>query len=138
MCGKINVLMAVLLLAVAKSVHSLQWDNSVDMDEEFRLLWNIKGSEITFEVQVATLGYVGIGFSANGAMDNADMAIGWVDQGQAYFQVRVEAGPVYLIRWKSRRDNKLSPLEAIKWEFMGHLVSRPSYQLRCRRTNWTE
>lgn len=80
----------VVLMISCNSVQSLQWDNSVDMDEEFRLLWNIKGSEITFEVQVATLGYVGIGFSANGAMDNADMAIGWVDQGQAYFQVSNE------------------------------------------------
>ena len=95
MCAKINytMLSAVLLvlvglLASSQQVQGLQWDNSVDMDEEFRLLWNIKGSEITFEVQVATLGYVGIGFSPNGAMDNADMAIGWVDQGQAYFQVR--------------------------------------------------
>lgn len=95
MCGKLNttsycwaVLLAVLLSSGVAA--ALQWDNSVDMDEEFRLLWNIKGSEVTFEVQVATLGYVGIGFSANGAMDNADMAIGWVDQGQAYFQVGAE------------------------------------------------
>lgn len=83
-------LVIVMMMISCNSVQSLQWDNSVDMDEEFRLLWNIKGSEITFEVQVATLGYVGIGFSANGAMDNADMAIGWVDQGQAYFQVSNE------------------------------------------------
>lgn len=83
-------LVFLVLMISCNSVQSLQWDNSVDMDEEFRLLWNIKGSEITFEVQVATLGYVGIGFSANGAMDNADMAIGWVDQGQAYFQVSNE------------------------------------------------
>lgn len=99
MCGQISnsksvlfAKMQLLLLAIVATcswrVQALQWDNSVDMDEEFRLLWNIKGHEITFEVQVATLGYVGIGFSANGAMDNADMAVGWVDQGQAYFQVR--------------------------------------------------
>lgn len=101
MCGKKGVFSAAVwafLVIVAScgihKVQALQWDNSVDMDDEFRLLWNIKGAEITFEVQVATLGYVGIGFSANGAMDNADMAIGWVDQGQAYFQVSII---VYLI-----------------------------------------
>lgn len=82
--------MLILLLAVviyARPSAALQWDNSADLSDDFRLQWSIKGNEITFELQVATLGYVGIGFSATGAMDNADMAIGWVDQGQVYFQV---------------------------------------------------
>lgn len=77
-----------LLLVVISSVRAMLWDNSVDLSDDFRLQWTIKGNEITFELQVATLGYIGIGFSATGAMDNADMAVGWVDQGQAYFQVR--------------------------------------------------
>lgn len=85
------LLLWTLLATCCLGVHSLQWENSVDLDEDFRLQWNVKGAEVTFEVQVATLGYVGLGFSPNGAMDNADMAIGWVDQGQAFFQVSAHA-----------------------------------------------
>lgn len=78
-----------LLLVVTGASRAMVWENAVDMSEDFRLLWTIKGGEITFELQVATLGYIGLGFSATGAMDNADMAIGWVDGGQAFFQVRI-------------------------------------------------
>lgn len=70
-----------------------QWDNDVRLDENFRMLWTIDGlsgaaaAEVTIEVQVRTLGYVGLGFSADGALAGADVAIGWIHQGQAYFQV---------------------------------------------------
>lgn len=86
-------MMLLLLLLVAMLVlgpsgsQAMLWENAVDLNDDFRLHWTIKGGEITFELQVATLGYIGIGFSATGAMDNADMAVGWVDGGQAYFQV---------------------------------------------------
>lgn len=76
-----------LVVVTCGGSRAMVWENAVDMNDDFRLHWTIKGGEITFELQVATLGYIGIGFSATGAMDNADMAIGWVDAGQAYFQV---------------------------------------------------
>lgn len=81
------MLLLVAVVIGSRPSRALLWDNSADLSDDFRLQWSIKGNEITFELQVATLGYVGIGFSATGAMDNADMAIGWVDQGQVYFQV---------------------------------------------------
>lgn len=68
-------------------VHSISWDRSVDLNNDFRLLWTINKQEITFEVQVRTLGYVGLGFSRDGQLGGSDVAVGWVDQGQAYFQV---------------------------------------------------
>ena len=79
--------MLLLVVVSCGGSRAMVWVNAVDMNDDFRLHWTIKGGEITFELQVATLGYIGIGFSATGAMDNADMAIGWVDAGQAYFQV---------------------------------------------------
>ena len=36
-----------------------------------------------------TTGWVGVGFSPNGAMTGADIAVGWVDsEGQGYVTVR--------------------------------------------------
>lgn len=57
------------------------------MNEDFRILWQIINQDITFEIQARTLGYVGFGFSPDGNVAGADMAIGWVDKGQTYFQV---------------------------------------------------
>lgn len=69
------------------------------LDANFRMLWTITGArtgsstaarpqEVTFEVQVRTHGYIGLGFSTNGELAGADVAIGWIHQGQPYFQVR--------------------------------------------------
>lgn len=69
---------------VANAIH---WDNSVDLNEDYRVLWNIVGQEIVFEVQVRTLGYIGFGFSLDGKLPGSDVAIGWISQGHTYFQV---------------------------------------------------
>lgn len=63
------------------------WDHAIDLNEDFRILWQIINQDITFEIQARTLGYVGFGFSPDGNLAGADMAIGWVDKGQTYFQV---------------------------------------------------
>ncbi|KAI8037926.1 hypothetical protein M5D96_009427 [Drosophila gunungcola] len=62
------------------------WDHAIDLNEDFRILWQIINQDITFEIQARTLGYVGFGFSPDGNLAGADMAIGWVDKGQTYFQ----------------------------------------------------
>lgn len=70
------------------AVIGIHWDHSTYLNEDFRLLWTIKMQDITFEVQVRTLGYVGLGFSLDGNQRSAaDIAIGWIDQGKSYFQV---------------------------------------------------
>lgn len=68
-------------------VNGIRWDNAANLNENFRMLWTIDGPNVTFEVQVRTLGYIGIGFSIDGKLAGSDIAIGWVSQGQAYFQV---------------------------------------------------
>lgn len=65
----------------------LSWDHSVDLNEDFRILWKIINQDITFEIQARTMGYVGFGFSPDGNIAGSDMAIGWVDRGHTYFQV---------------------------------------------------
>lgn len=64
------------------------WDHVVDLNEDFRLHWAITNQDITFEIQVRTLGYVGLGFSKDGNQIGADMAVGWVDGGHTFFQVQ--------------------------------------------------
>lgn len=66
----------------------LNWDHSVDLNEDFRILWKIINQDITFEIQARTMGYVGFGFSPDGNIAGSDMAIGWVNRGHTYFQVR--------------------------------------------------
>ncbi|XP_064600938.1 DBH-like monooxygenase protein 1 [Liolophura sinensis] len=66
----------------------------LDPEEKFHLFWNFDHHEIIFEVQVMTLGYVGLGFSPNGDMTGSDMAIGWVEDttGKANLQDRFAPG----------------------------------------------
>lgn len=68
-------------------VHAIHWEHSVNLNDDYRLMWNIYGQEITFEVQARTLGYVGLGFSPDGRLPGSDVVIGWVSQGQVHFQV---------------------------------------------------
>lgn len=86
--GYLVMLGLVLLMDFSEAVH---WDNAANLDEHFRLLWTVQGDEITFEVQVRTHGYIGLGFgSRDGSADRlagADMVVGWVDGAQSYFQV---------------------------------------------------
>ncbi|XP_067643545.1 MOXD1 homolog 2 isoform X3 [Eurosta solidaginis] len=67
---------------------ALRWDHAVDLNEDFRILWTIINQDITFEIQARTLGYVGFGFSPDGKLAGSDVALGWVDKGQTYFQDR--------------------------------------------------
>uniref|UniRef100_A0A1I8P9N5 DOMON domain-containing protein n=1 Tax=Stomoxys calcitrans TaxID=35570 RepID=A0A1I8P9N5_STOCA len=67
---------------------AMNWDYSVDLNEDFRVYWTIVNQDITFEIQVRTLGYVGFGFSKDGNQIGADMAVGWVDAGHTFFQDR--------------------------------------------------
>ncbi|KAF7396773.1 hypothetical protein HZH66_007635 [Vespula vulgaris] len=46
-----------------------------------------RDKEVTFEIQVKTLGYVGLGFKKEDGREGADMVIGWVDNnGQVHLQ----------------------------------------------------
>ncbi|KAK7085007.1 DBH-like monooxygenase protein 1 [Halocaridina rubra] len=45
----------------------------------FVMMWSPLPEKIIIEVQVATQGYIGLGFSPNGAMKGADVILAWVD-----------------------------------------------------------
>ena len=56
-------------------------------EDTFHMYWEFDDESITFEVQVKTRGWVGFGISSTGGMTNADVFIGWVKDGAAFFHV---------------------------------------------------
>lgn len=63
----------------------------LDSQGKYKIYWMHKENMITFLVQVETLGYVGLGFSSNGAMASSDIVIGGIGKGKPYFQVCMQA-----------------------------------------------
>ena len=55
----------------------------------YGLHWNFTRSTeaIYFAVNVSTTGWVGFGLSPNGQMPGSDVVMGWVADGESYFQV---------------------------------------------------
>lgn len=86
---KTTPVLLVLMTLVTKfcSSNELRLDHSIDLDDNFRLLWRVKQPDIIFEVQVKTHGYVGIGFARSEYVYGADMFVGWVDTDHTFFQV---------------------------------------------------
>jgi hypothetical protein len=68
----------------------MEWDHIVELDENFCLLWKVKDSDIIFEMQVKTHGYVGFGFARSEYIYGSDMVIGWVDNKHTFFQVSIQ------------------------------------------------
>ncbi|XP_023703480.2 MOXD1 homolog 2 [Cryptotermes secundus] len=79
---------AILLTLALGHVTGAHWTHSTDLDPNYSVFWTPGEEDITFEVQVRTLGYVGFGFSADGQMAGADMVTGWVRDNQVFFQDR--------------------------------------------------
>ncbi|XP_017756157.1 PREDICTED: MOXD1 homolog 2-like [Eufriesea mexicana] len=82
------VIASCLLLFVA-GVLSVEWKHSAILDNNFLVLWTPGERDVMFEIQVKTLGYVGLGFTRDDGSIGADMVIGWVDNnGQLHLQDR--------------------------------------------------
>jgi DOMON domain len=64
-----------------------QWMHSMQLDSNYDVFWSVNDQEVTFEVHVATLGYVIFGISTNGQFQDADLVVGWVQNGRPRFQV---------------------------------------------------
>ncbi|XP_069165930.1 MOXD1 homolog 1-like isoform X2 [Procambarus clarkii] len=65
----------------------------LDQKGKYVVMWAPGDNQVIFEVQVATKGYVGLGFSPNGGMKGADMVLGWVDDsGKVFLQDRHSTG----------------------------------------------
>ena len=63
---------------------------ALDEDQNVKLYWNVstENKEISFTVEAKTTGWVGFGISSGqGKMKGADIVIGWVKDGKAYFKV---------------------------------------------------
>jgi DOMON domain len=65
-----------------------QWAHSAWLDDRYLVRWTPGADDITFEVSVATLGYVGFGLSHDGLMQGSDVVIGWVQNSRTIFQDR--------------------------------------------------
>ncbi|KAL2742490.1 MOXD1 2-like [Vespula maculifrons] len=75
------------LLFLLNNVFCVEWKHSAILDNNFLVLWTPGDKEVTFEIQVKTLGYVGLGFKKEDGREGADMVIGWVDNnGQVHLQ----------------------------------------------------
>jgi hypothetical protein len=62
--------------------------SELDKDQKIHLSWTPQEDQITFEIQAAVAGWVGLGFSHTGGMVGADIVTCWVKDGKPYFQVR--------------------------------------------------
>lgn len=83
------VIATCLLLFVVNGVLSVEWKHSAVLDNNFLVLWTPGERDVMFEIQVKTLGYVGLGFTRDDGSVGADMVIGWVDNnGQLHLQDR--------------------------------------------------
>ncbi|XP_069693146.1 MOXD1 homolog 2-like [Periplaneta americana] len=85
------VLLALLAAGLGR-VTGAHWTHSTDLDPNYSVFWTPGEEDITFEVQVRTLGYIGFGFSADGQMPGADIVTAWVRDGQVFFQDRYARG----------------------------------------------
>ncbi len=76
--------------ADSHSTEANNFTHSAVLDEygRFTLFWKFDAENITFEVRANTSGWVGLGFSPNGGMPGSDIVTGWVQDGEAYLQVR--------------------------------------------------
>jgi len=70
---------------------------ALDEDQNVKLYWNVstESKEINFTVEAKTTGWIGFGISSGqGKMKEADIVIGWVKDGKAYFKDRHADGYV--------------------------------------------
>uniref|UniRef100_H2ZCA5 DOMON domain-containing protein n=1 Tax=Ciona savignyi TaxID=51511 RepID=H2ZCA5_CIOSA len=61
---------------------------TLDIAGNVKLYWKYNDTHITLEVHGRTSGWVGIGFSPNGGMRDADIIFGWVRNGVAHISDR--------------------------------------------------
>ena len=81
-----HIILAAIILTIAGCLNgmiitpSMKYDFNVSLvsNDIYNLFWTVQDEEITFEVHVKTLGYVGFGLSKTGGMKHADIVIGWV------------------------------------------------------------
>jgi len=74
------------------SVHLFTHHTMLDKAGRVELSWTPGPEGITFRLEVAAHGYVGIGFSPGGGMNGADMVLAWVKDGLVTLEDRHAEG----------------------------------------------
>lgn len=73
------------MIGIISVVHVFgqQWSGRQQLDPNgiMSLSWKNEPHQITMELVGKTTGYVGLGISPHGTMKDADLAIGWVENG---------------------------------------------------------
>lgn len=98
-----QIFLLLALMTAHCTSNEVRWDHSVDLDENFRLLWRVKMPDIIIELQVKTHGYIGFGFTRSEYIYGADMVIAWVDK-HTFFQVSFQI----FSSLKSLQENSLN------------------------------
>lgn len=81
------IFLAIIICLIMPEVFPLEvmtWEKHqiLDAENKFHVFWNEDDVKLTMEIQVETLGWVGIGFSSNGAMPGADIYMAWIRDGE--------------------------------------------------------
>ncbi|XP_023242134.1 DBH-like monooxygenase protein 2 homolog [Centruroides sculpturatus] len=74
------------------TVSAQNFDRHSKLDDNYEIWWSTDEESITFQVEVATRGWVGFGISPNGGMEGSDVVIGWINDGKATFNDRYARG----------------------------------------------
>lgn len=63
---------------ISRVLEKNSWLSAIQMDR-VRISWTPLEHSVVFLVEARTRGYVGVGFSLDGKMANADLVVTWVD-----------------------------------------------------------
>lgn len=76
---------------ISKVLEKNSWVSAIHL-ERVRISWTPLEHSVVFYVEAKTRGYVGIGFSLDGKMANADLVVNWVDDitGKPYLIVSTQ------------------------------------------------
>lgn len=89
---------------ISKVLEENRWIGSINLDR-VRISWTPLEHSVVFSVEARTRGYVGVGFSLDGKMANADLVVTWVDDitGKPYLIVsiyRETYSKTYIMFWR--------------------------------------
>ena len=79
----LQVFLAFIPLVIKGNHAPLEYEFSTSLHSKYNLYWNSPtDGKICMAVEVETLGWVGLGFSPNGDMEDSDIMMAWVIDGE--------------------------------------------------------
>lgn len=70
-----------------------EYENSLEVGPGYTVHWNNDAEMLTMGLEAETEGWVAVGFEPTSRMNEADMVLGWVKDGQATVQDQFSIGP---------------------------------------------